>query len=424
MGDDGSMREKSRVRILLAWIHDMLLIEGVCVLTAAVQHLSGRDAEIFLLKGLFMFIPVVLSYILVRRCRNILVFLVFAMAAVWGMLAVSRSFLMAGLTAFVFLFRCYTKLKQGEIRRKMRELPGMAGAQAEKETWEIPTLLDTPRVWHSLILVLLYLVVVYFQEYALLVLMLGILVAEFCICMAYCYLERLEGFIKDNVSVANLPVGVMKKIGTGILLSGITALLLFMVPAAVYHEEPLTKLRLEMKDVEIGSVEHYEEDSGPDYMMEELAALKSQAKEVPEWVGKIFQIVSFLIMFGVTCLVLRVIVLAVKKAMESFSDSGDDEIIFLGEENDSGSRHRILKRKERESLRSPDRKIRRYYKKLIKHHLKEDTCGNETPFELENKAGLYEKEEINAAKIHELYEKARYGKEECTDEDVRRFQGV
>lgn len=414
------MRKKSRTLLLLSWIHDLLLFEGIYVLATAVQGIRGREVTLFLLKGLIMLLPVALSYIVICKCRNLWFFLIFSLASIWFMKTISQSLLTGCLTAFVFLFRCYVKLKQGEIRRKMKELPNEAGAQEDKEIWEVPTLLDAPRVPHCLIFVIMYLGILYLHRYALLNLMLGILAAELCICLAYCYLERLDGFVENNSRVANLPAGAMKKIGSGILLTGITGLILFLLPAAIYHEEPLAKLRFEPSDMN-SVVEYYEENSEPDYMMAELMRLKTQAKKTPKWLETASEITALLTVLLITYLALRLIFMALKKAMESFSDD-EDEIIFL--ENGDDNREKVkglLKRTARDHFRSPEMKIRRLYKKLIKRALPENPYGSETPLELENKADLYEKKTDEMCQIHELYEKARYGKNECTKEEAKHF---
>ena len=88
---------------------------------------------------------------------------------------------------------------------------------------------------------------------------------------------------------------------------------------------------------------------------------------------------------------------------------------------------RMLKQGRKEEFRSPDRKIRRMYKKRIRRTLREKPSGNETPLELEYKAGLYENNEPEKGdidRIHELYEKARYGKEPCTQEEARLFRVI
>lgn len=414
------MKEKSRVLILLSWIHDILFFEGIYVLAAAIRNSRGHELAASLLDGLFLLFPVILSYIVVCRCRNLWIFLVFSLVVTWGMKTVGGNILTGLLTAFIFAFRLYTKLKQGEIRKKMKEMPGEAGAREDAENWEVPTLLDTPRIPYCLLLAAMYLGMLSFHRKGLQNLMLGLLAADLCVCLAYCYLERLDGFVKENIRIANLPAGTMRKIGNGILLAGITGLLLFMVPAAVYHKEPLENLRFESMDTGGQITEFYEETTEPDYLMEELLRLKSQAKEAPEWMKKISELLYLLTLAGIIYAVVKIVFKALRNAMESFADEEEDEIIFLGKEDGiMTEKKRMLKQDRKEEFRSPDRRIRRMYKKLIRRTLREKPSGNETPLELEYRAGLYEKRDTK--RIHALYEKARYGKEPCTQEEARQF---
>ena len=132
--------------ILLSWIHDILLFEGIYVLAIAIWNIRGQEVIVFLLNGLFMIFPVSLSYIIIYKCRSLWIFLAFSLIMVWGMHTLSGNMITTWLTVFVFLFRFYVKMKQGEIRRKMKEMPNEAGAQEDQEMWEVPTLLDAPRV--------------------------------------------------------------------------------------------------------------------------------------------------------------------------------------------------------------------------------------------------------------------------------------
>lgn len=422
------MKEKNRILILLSWIHDILFFEGIYVLAAAIQNSEGQELAASLLNGLFLLFPVILSYIVVCRCRNLWIFLVFSFAVTWGMRTVSGNLLTGLLTAFIFAFRLYVKLKQSEIRKKMKEMPGEAGAQEDAETWEVPTLLDTPRIPYCLLLAAMYLGMLSFHRKGLLNLMLGLLAADLCVCLAYCYLERLDGFVKENIRIANLPAGTMRKIGNGILLAGITGLLLFMIPAAVYHKEPLENLRFDPLDTDGQITEFYEETAEPDYLMEELLQLKSHAKKTPEWMKKFSELLSTLTLAGIIYAAVKIVLKAIQRALESFADEEEDEIIFLGKEDSSMTeKKRMLKQDRKEEFRSPDRKIRRMYKKRIRRTLREKPSGNETPLELEYKARLYENNEPEKGdidRIHELYEKARYGKEPCTQEEARLFRVI
>lgn len=419
MGNRILLRKKSYMLVLLSWIHDLLLFEGIYVFASAVQNIRGVALKFFVLEGMILLVPVILSWMVMRRCRNLWLFLMFSVTMTWAVWAFSGNVLTGFLTAFVFLFRCYVRLKEGEIRRNMRDLPGEAGAREGKETWELPTFLDTPRIIHCLLFVLMYLGVICLHRHDLIKPVLGLTAAELLVCLAYDYLERLGEFIAENDHVANLPAATMKKTGAAILLIGTTGLALFMAPAAFCDKEPLADLRFQAGNMEDMDVAVYEEEPETDYMMEELDELKSQAKKTPEWLKKLSEILSSLVLCAIIYTALRLALRAIRNAMEAFSDNGD-EIIFLGKEEECLEGVRLRrKRPEKDRILSPDRKIRRFYKKMIRHALNEPPRGHETPLELELRAGLYEKGDWETDKIHRIYEKARYGKEGCSKEEVQ-----
>lgn len=420
--------KKSFVMRLLSWVHDILIFEGIYMLAAGTLHVRGQEVPVFLAQGIALAIPLVLTDIVVLRCKSLLLFCLFSAALTWGMKLVFGYTLTAGLTVFVCLFRCYVKLRQGEIKRKMRELPGEAGAQENEEVWEVSTLLDSPNPMHCLLFALLYLGLVALGCRRLLLPMLGLMAAESGVCLAYCYLDRLSEFAKKNRYVANLPVNAMRRNGAGILWIGAAALFLFMTPAFICHEEPLTKLKFELQQSEdTGGGESYEEVAGTDHMMEELMRLKAKAKKTPAWMKAASKLVSFLLLLWIAYMTLRMVISAVRRAMESFSDDGEDEIIFLGKEEEE-IRKGLKAELKKERWSSPDRKIRRLYKKAVKRRIKEGIRGSETPSELEAKAGLYFGKGSPAGQnfyiAHELYEKARYGKTACTKEEVKQCMHI
>ncbi len=419
--------KKSFVLRLLSWVHDLLIFEGVYVLVAGVLHMRGQEVLLFLAQGMAMIIPVVLTDIVALRCKSLTLFCLFSAVLIGGMKLFFSHMLTAGLTVFVCLFRCYVKIRQGEIRRKMKELPGEAGAQESEEMWEVPTLLDSPGPSHCLLFVLMYLGLVLFRRYGLLVLMLVLLTAESAVCLAYCYLNRLLGFAAKNRYVANLPVKAMKRIGTGLLTIGLILLLLFMAPAYIYHEEPLTRLKLELHWENDGITEDYEKETGTDHMMEELMRIKENARKTPAWMKAASDLVCILMLLWISYMALKMVISSVRRAVRAFSDDGEDEIIFLGED-DEEINEKLKSKRKKENRHSHGRRIRKIYKRAVKRRLKQDIQGSETPYELEDKAGLifgggpYKEQKFHIA--HQLYEKARYGKIECTKEEVKQCMHI
>ena len=407
----------------LAWIHSMLIFEGVFVLFAGVRHMEGERLILFLAQGMLLAVPVVLTDILVRRCKRLAVFCLLGAVLVWMMGAVSGSSLVRWITAFICLFRCYVRLKQGEIRKKMRELPGEAGV-AEAAVWlDVPALLDEPGLLHGLLFVFMYLGIISLNCYGLMEVMLALLAADFCVSLSYRYLWKLSEFAEKNRYVANLPVNAMKRTGMGIMGTGVILLFVFMLPAAVYQKEPLTKVRFDLRQMEAAEGgAAYEDNIEPDYMMEELMRMKASAKETPAWMEAASKFVCALMLVWIFYLAIKMVFSMVRRAAAAFSDEWEDEVVFLGrEEGKGGGGKKDGLKKER--FFSAVRKIRRLYKRAVRRRASGSILGSETPLELEGKAGFYRAGELQKSRdlytAHKLYEKARYGKEECTKEDVR-----
>lgn len=410
------IKGRSRGMILLSWIHDLLIFEGIYMLVAGVLNIKERETILFLLQGFVMLIPVILTYVVIRRCKSLWLFTLFSAVLTWVMKMLSGSALTGYLTAFVCLFRCYVRLKEGELRKKMREMPGEAGAEDKTENWEVPAFLDSPRSIHCLVFVLMYLGLLFFHSYTLLLPFVGLLAAEAGVCMAYCYLGAFYEFVEMNRHVANFPINAMRKIRAGILGIGMILLILCMLPAVIYHEEPLSKLNIEpVQSNTVWEMPVYEGEPEPDHMMEELMKIKKEAKETPVWLKLILETAYVVILLFSAVIALRIVILAVKRAMGNFAEEEEDQVFFLGKDETAGEKNLGgIKRLKKESGNSYDRKIRRLYKRIVRRMIGKNITGSETPKELENKAG------IHIESVHELYEKARYGKEDCTKEEAKK----
>ncbi len=411
------MGRKSFAMRLLSWVHSFLIFEGIYVLAAGLGHIRGWDAVCFFARGLWLFVPLVLTDIAVRRCKSLAVFILSAAVLTGCMRIFAGAFPAGGLTAFICLYRCYGKLKQGEIKRKMRQMPGEAAVKDDAEIWETPNLLDSPKAVHGIVPVFIYLALLPVRRHELSGLTLFLLAAQLCVCFLYTYLECFWEFINKNRNVANLPVRAMKKTGAWIMGAGILLLVLFMLPAAVYHKEPLENLKFDISenaDFHVGEIRR--EEPEPDLMMEELMRIKASARKTPPWVMAASKIVSILLLLWLAFMTLRMIFSALKTAAAKFSDDWEDEVIFIRKPGESPG-GRMEKAKKKETWRSPDRRIRRLYKRAVKRRLKAGVLGSETPLELEQKAGF--QKELKACDIHELYEKARYAQAECTKEEVK-----
>ncbi len=410
---------------LLSWIHSMLIFEGVFVLSAGILHMKGERLVLFLAQGLVLAVPLVLTDVLVKRCKSLVLFCLLGAVLVWVMGLVSGNGLVRWITVFICLFRCYVRLKQGEIRKRMRELPGEPGVSEAAAWLDVPDLLDEPKLLHGLLFVFIYLGLISLNRIDLMEVSFALLDAELCISLCYRYLRKLSEFTEKNRYVANLPVKAMRRTGMGIMGTGMILLFVCMLPAVIYQEEPLTKVRFDLSQMEEGGGgETYEDNIEPDYMMEELMRIKASAKETPAWMEAASKLVCVLMLVWVSYLAVKIVFSMVQRAAAAFSDEWEDEVVFLGkggEEAGSGQKRTLKK----ERFFSADRKIRKLYKRTVRRKAAGNILGSETPLELEDKAGFYgaggSQKSIDLLAAHKLYEKARYGKEECTKEDVKQY---
>ena len=190
----------------------------------------------------------------------------------------------------------------------MRELPGEAGV-AEAAVWlDVPALLDEPGLLHGLLFVFMYLGIISLNCYGLMEVMLALLAADFCVSLSYRYLWKLSEFAEKNRYVANLPVNAMKRTGMGIMGTGVILLFVFMLPAAVYQKEPLTKVRFDLRQMEAAEGgAAYEDNIEPDYMMEELMRMKASAKETPAWMEAASKFVCALMLVWIFYLAIKMV---------------------------------------------------------------------------------------------------------------------
>lgn len=145
-----------------------------------------------------------------------------------------------------------------------------------------------------------------------------------------------------------------------------------------------------------------------------------------EMLLKFFDILSWLIVIGLTLFVIYKIMKKFYQFYLEFdmnSVENGDQIEKIDTVQTKEEKRRLKKQKS-ERLRwdrSPNAKIRKHYKKRVLRDLKEIPAEYMTPEEIENDVMMSEREKII---FHMLYEQARYGKEECTKNDVEKMMNI
>lgn len=447
---------------ILSWLHILLLCAGLYLLTILAYDMeipgelsagavkAPAPAEL-LIQALWLLIPLALGWVFLRAIRSLVVYLLCSCAVCALLAGLTRSALTVTLAAILFALRCYARLKKGKIKRMLAEMPGEAGGQLSAELWEIPTFLDRPAPAHWGVFAFYYLIFLVAGRNDLLRDIFFLLLADVFVCFLFGYLDSMQSFIRENKRIANLPVHSIQKVGRILLLVSAILLGLIVLPSALYGREPLSDLRARIKPVELTPSTDMEELmqgglSDPDFGMP-----GEVPSDPPAWLVALGNLLFYLGAVVVAILLLVAVYRVCRNALSYFAEDEEDEILFLGAEESSGThaeRRRAHAKKERRN--SPNQRIRRYYKKTILRAMKEHSdmrkpvsepkasteqehtdrwisddqvilkdqktpAGWETPSELEAKAELARDEFTD--KLHALYEKARYSREGCTKEE-------
>lgn len=405
----------------LSWIHILLLSGGLYLLTSLLDP-ATHPAKL-LLQAVWLIIPAALSWVFIRVFRSLAAYLLCSAALCALLAGLSRSVLTAALAACILAMRCYVRIKKGQLKRIMMEMPGEAGAQLSRELWEIPTFLDRPSPVHWVVFAVYYIAFLLLQQDHLLRWVFLLLFADVFVCFIFGYLNSMWEFIRGNRRIANLPVHSIQKTGRILLLICAILLGLIVLPSALYGREPLTELRGLIRPVKFTPSTEFTEMMPDNFSAADLSLPGEPPADPPAWLNALTKLLMYLCTAAAAAALLIAIYRVCRNALAYFAQDEEDEILFLGtEESDLLPRGPLLRREKKERRNSPNQKIRRLYKKTIRRAIKERRTGQspagwETPSELESKAQLARDESTD--RLHTMYEKARYSRDGCTEEDAQ-----
>lgn len=398
----------------LAWIHTLLLFSGFYLLAAAVCGCSEQQGFLYLAKALWLLVPVSVSWFGVRQIRHFLAYFLGAVLVTVFAGVLSRDILTMVCSVFIFLIRCYPRISRG--KRRQEEY----GNVEEKQFWEIPTILDQPKIQHWLIFIFLYLLIIFIRGAYLLNVLFALLLLEIFICYAFYSILRLKQFVLSRRRIANLPIKTMQRMQRAILVITTCLLVLFVLPSLIYGKEPLvalTRLKMAM-NIEISLPETGQNmDIPQENNMQEIldAIAQEETFQIPEWVEDLLEIIFYGLLAAAAIVAAVLLYQAFRNMMKSFeAGKEEDEVILLDEDASRGIGLRRRSFQKRED--SPDWRIRKAYKRTIRTLFGVRPDGWESPSELEERAGLQ-----GTDRYHEIYEKARYSHENCCKEEAEEF---
>ena len=223
--------------------------------------------------------------------------------------------------------------------------------------------------------------------------------------------DGLALYLDDRHHVSNIPTRRISRITRALLALVFLCLMLLMSPSFLLREKrPYTdmrewKLNLSYEEAPpMGGGENAMGSLPPEIL--ELLAAGRESREVPKVISAFFYLLfAFCVAF-----LLRLLFLAFLHHVREFQSPYDegDLIIPLSKEEEKPLAIRAKKAKEEAS--SPQLSIRRLYKKTIRRQLKKDPpLPSEMPADLSRRSNLFATSE--GKKLHEDYERARYGHE-------------
>lgn len=416
---------------ILPWFHALLLFAGIYPFLASLVLFKGAAFWRITCSSILLIIPIILSWLLVQRIRNIILF------SACGMFISAAAALISYYTGgfeqtsgtvcavvtllcslIIFGVRAYTKAVYGRMKQDFYEVH-KPEVPFEVQEREIPSIMNRPQAYHWVWLTILYVPGMLLHFTTCLYLLFGILFVDIFICLSFHYISALYEYVRENQHVASLPVATMSKIHrmTGII--GALLLFLFLLPALLYGREFEPDLTTDKPILTFDEViqemppEAGTKDNSVDQMRE---ALDVQVQDTPEWILSLARILGYLIGTAIIAGIIFSIIRGIRRFGKDFAvEAEEDEVVFL-EPDHNGNTALFFSRAKREGSLSVNQKIRRRYRKTIRKATKGQPNKWATPSELERDAALTNTAGMQA--LHDAYEKARYSEKGCTREDI------
>lgn len=408
---------------IITWIHSLFLFACTYPFLASLVSYRGAAFARMTCSGLLLFVPIVLSWYLMQKLKYMIQYVLAAIPVI--LFTVAVSWLAGGLLCAVcagiaslaiFWLRMNSKITYGKMKQEFLDVHNNQHFNLQER--EIPGMLSCPQAYHWIWFTLLYVFGMLFRLTAFLYIMFAILFVDIFLCLLYHYISALYEYARTNQHVANFPLKTMQKIHrmTGII--GGLLLVLFLLPAVLYGREFQPDLTTDKPLLSFDEVmEEKQQYSAPEIVDTQLMeAMNSRKKEPPKWILYLAKIIGYIVSAVFIVALTIQMIRGIRGLGRDFSVEEEDEVVFL-EPDLTDSVKRIFRSGKRDSFLSANQQIRKRYKKTIKKASKEKPSQTATPAELEKNAGLAEDASMQA--LHDLYEKARYSENGCTDEDLK-----
>lgn len=410
-------RAENRWMNVLSWLHSVLLFSCFYIVLAGVFTVSEGEAIKDWLGSLWLLVPIITSWLCIRKLKSFLGYLVVGIAVVGLMALITGNLLTLVFSLMIFVIRGYVRVIRGKMNDQ--ELPG---EMKEVELWEIPTVLDKPQIFHWILFVIGYFVLIYLELDYLLKWLFTALVMEIFITYIYGSLQQMTTYVTENCHIAHLPVKAIQRMQRAVLGITLAILVMLVLPSVFYGKEPLIALREIDLNWELQVRQEQEQENLE--MMDPGEAMREMfGEEVYEpnvVLQTILNIITWVVGITGSIVAIWAVGRICRNLMNSFENGQDADVIISLDDKSESLVTKIRRTRKERDFKSTKQKIRKSYKKVIKKNLKGKPAGWETPEELEEKAGL---RAVDISKeFHEIYEKARYSQYECDDNDLEKIK--
>lgn len=241
----------------------------------------------------------------------------------------------------------------------------------------------------------------------------SVISAVFSLLMSIVYsgVQRVDGYLRLNHSISNLPTRRIERAATGAVLVMVALVGVLLLPPAFGMSGDI-RIDVSGRQHSAGYVTPEIEVTDPAGVAEAMDQMYSTPFQLPQW---IYHILSGLAVIVVAAAAVYAVYCISRRFRSSYRDN-QDVVQHLDRDVAEDSPGEKRKKRERTRLfdRSPNALIRRHYRKRVLQAAKERPKQWQTPAELEAAAGISNED------LHRLYEKARYSGLPCTMDDVRK----
>ncbi len=428
--------EKSSFRAVCCLVHAFLLVYGFFPLIAGMTGMDSFHCFCYCAIGFLLLIPITASWLLLRRLKYLWLYLPIglALSAIIGItggglcqLSGCNFLYSVPLTAaacaiislVVFFIHATSRIRLADLKKDFIAAHGY-NVPFDMKVWEVPTILNHPSPVHFIWFVVQYVLALVLKNSLYWHFLFFMLLLDILVCFSFQYMNNFDRFVTENSQTANLPVSTMKQVHRILFSIALLLIVLFALPSIFFGQEPLANLRMEdvpitFKQEENASGNLTLDDLNYGMPLPDILTESQEEHNPPVWIGYVVRAVLLLMFAAALVVLILSIIRAVRRANALFSETKEDEILFIDSET-SDERTSIKRKKTpREGRFSINMQIRRKYKKTIRRATKGLPNRWATPLELEQNAQIADRDDTR--QLHALYEKARYSESGCTKDD-------